>query len=110
MNRLEPLVELDEHPDARRADKRHVGQVEPQLVVALAHSVGQARSVWIGLNLMKGPFSPKDDPKAMKLREALYRGAEVPPEFSRPEVLQVLRKYYSLEAAAGAKSVQRNPQ
>ena len=36
-----------------------------------------------------------------RLREALYDGAEVPPELSRPEVLQVLRKYYSLEAAAG---------
>jgi sulfate adenylyltransferase len=45
-----------------------------------------------------------------RLREALYHGAEVPPEFSRPEVLQVLRKYYSLEAAAGAKSVQGTPQ
>jgi sulfate adenylyltransferase len=45
-----------------------------------------------------------------RLREALYHGAEVPPEFSRPEVLQILRKYYSMEAAGGGKSVQRNPQ
>jgi sulfate adenylyltransferase len=35
-----------------------------------------------------------------RLRQALFDGAEVPPEFSRPEVLQVLRKYYSIEAAA----------
>jgi len=34
-----------------------------------------------------------------KLRKALSEGAEIPPEFSRPEVLQVLRKYYSLQAA-----------
>jgi len=34
-----------------------------------------------------------------RLRQALFEGAEVPPEFSRPEVLQVLRKYYSIEAA-----------
>jgi sulfate adenylyltransferase len=34
-----------------------------------------------------------------RLREALFEGAEVPAEFSRPEVLQVLRKYYSIEAA-----------
>ncbi|HUS16709.1 MAG TPA: peptide ABC transporter substrate-binding protein [Chloroflexia bacterium] len=35
------------------------------------HSVGQARSVWIGLNLKKGPFSPQNDEKAMKLRQAI---------------------------------------
>jgi sulfate adenylyltransferase len=35
-----------------------------------------------------------------RLRQALFDGAEVPAEFSRPEVLQVLRKYYSIEAAA----------
>jgi sulfate adenylyltransferase len=34
-----------------------------------------------------------------KLRQALYEGADIPAEFSRPEVLQVLRKHYSLEAA-----------
>src|SRR5204863_479910 len=34
-----------------------------------------------------------------RLRQALFDGAEVPPEFSRPEVLQILRKYYSIEAA-----------
>ena len=34
-----------------------------------------------------------------RLRQALFEGEEVPPEFSRPEVLQVLRKYYSIEAA-----------
>lgn len=34
-----------------------------------------------------------------RLRQALFEGAEVPPEFSRPEVLQVLRRYYSIEAA-----------
>ncbi len=36
------------------------------------HNVGQARSVWIGLNLMKGPFSPQNDAKALKLRQAIY--------------------------------------
>ncbi|MGI8586488.1 MAG: peptide ABC transporter substrate-binding protein [Chloroflexia bacterium] len=35
------------------------------------HSVGQARSVWIGFNLQKPPFGPQSDPKAMKLREAI---------------------------------------
>jgi peptide/nickel transport system substrate-binding protein/oligopeptide transport system substrate-binding protein len=35
------------------------------------HSVGQSRSVWIGLNLMKPPFGPKDDAKATKLRQAI---------------------------------------
>ncbi|HUP28230.1 MAG TPA: peptide ABC transporter substrate-binding protein [Chloroflexia bacterium] len=33
--------------------------------------VGQARAVWIGLNVMKGPFSPLNDEKAMKLRQAI---------------------------------------
>jgi sulfate adenylyltransferase len=37
-----------------------------------------------------------------RLRKALLEGDEIPPEFSRPEVLQVLRKYYSLQAAANA--------
>lgn len=35
-----------------------------------------------------------------KLRQALFEGADIPAEFSRPEVLQVLRKYYSMKAAA----------
>jgi sulfate adenylyltransferase len=39
-----------------------------------------------------------------RLRQALFDGAEVPPEFSRPEVLQVLRKYYSIEAAGAPSS------
>lgn len=39
-------------------------------------SVGQARAVWIGLNVMSGPFSPQNDPKAMKLREAFYRSID----------------------------------
>jgi sulfate adenylyltransferase len=34
-----------------------------------------------------------------RLRQALFDGADIPAEFSRPEVLQVLRKHYSLEAA-----------
>jgi sulfate adenylyltransferase len=38
-----------------------------------------------------------------RLREALSDGADIPPEFSRPEVLKVLRKHYSLEAAAISK-------
>lgn len=33
-------------------------------------SVGQARSVWVGLNVMKPPFGPIGDPKADKLRQA----------------------------------------
>ena len=37
----------------------------------MLHSVGQARSVWIGLNVMKGTFAPKDDPKALMLRQAI---------------------------------------
>lgn len=40
------------------------------------HSVGQSRSVWIGLNLMKGPFSPQKDEKALKLRQAIYMGID----------------------------------
>ena len=40
------------------------------------HSVGQSRSVWIGLNLMKGPFSPQNDAKALKLRQAIYMGID----------------------------------
>ena len=30
-----------------------------------------------------------------KLRQALYEGADIPAEFSRPEVLEVLRAYYA---------------
>jgi sulfate adenylyltransferase len=37
-----------------------------------------------------------------RLRQALFEGDDIPPEFSRPEVLQVLRKYYSLQAAHAA--------
>ena len=33
--------------------------------------VGNARTVWIGMNLQKPPFGPKDDAKAKALREAL---------------------------------------
>jgi ABC-type transport system substrate-binding protein len=36
--------------------------------------VGNARTVWIGLNLTKPPFGPLDDPKAKALREAFARG------------------------------------
>jgi sulfate adenylyltransferase len=39
-----------------------------------------------------------------KLRQALVEGADIPAEFSRPEVLQVLRKYYSMKAAAAGSS------
>jgi ATP sulfurylase len=34
----------------------------------------------------------------------LVEGADIPAEFSRPEVLQVLRKYYSMKAAAAGSS------
>jgi len=34
-----------------------------------------------------------------RLRQALYDGADVPAEFSRPEVMRVLRRYYSIKAA-----------
>lgn len=37
---------------------------------SMLHSVGQARSVWVGLNVMKAPFGPVGDPKADKLRQA----------------------------------------
>ena len=30
-----------------------------------------------------------------KLRKALSEGADIPEEFSRPEVLQILREYYT---------------
>ncbi|MDQ2809257.1 MAG: peptide ABC transporter substrate-binding protein [Chloroflexota bacterium] len=40
------------------------------------HSVGQARSVWIGLNLQHAPFGPKDDAKAMKLRQAIAQAID----------------------------------
>ncbi|HET9493215.1 MAG TPA: peptide ABC transporter substrate-binding protein [Chloroflexia bacterium] len=33
--------------------------------------VGNARTVWIGMNLTKPPFGPKDDAKAKALREAM---------------------------------------
>jgi len=40
------------------------------------HSVGQARSVWIGLNVQHAPFGPKDDAKAMKLRQAVAQAID----------------------------------
>lgn len=55
-------------PDPNSLDRiQKDATLGPQL-----HSVGQARTVWIGLNLMKGPFSPQSDAKALKLRQALY--------------------------------------
>ena len=43
-----------------------------------------------------------------QLRKWLSEGSTVPPEFSRPEVLEVLRAYYaSLDAGGGAPRVQR---
>jgi ABC-type transport system substrate-binding protein len=47
------------------------------------HSVGQARSVWIGLNVMKPPFGPLDDPKAKALREALNMA------FDREQLIEI---------------------
>ncbi len=43
---------------------------------------------------------PHDDKERLllsgtKLRKMLSEGSEVPPEFSRPEVLEILRKYYA---------------
>jgi oligopeptide transport system substrate-binding protein len=38
------------------------------------HVVGNARTVWIGLNLTKAPFGPLDDAKAKALREAFNYG------------------------------------
>ncbi len=35
------------------------------------YSVGQARAVWIGLNVMQAPFGPVGDPKADALRQAI---------------------------------------
>jgi sulfate adenylyltransferase len=37
-----------------------------------------------------------------RLRQALFEGEDIPAEFSRPEVLQVLRKFYSVQAANAA--------
>ena len=38
-----------------------------------------------------------------QLRKSLSEGLDVPPEFSRPEVLEILRQYYATVAArAGA--------
>ena len=43
------------------------------------------------------PHAPEDQLQVSgtQLRKWLAEGAEVPPEFSRPEVLEVLRRYYS---------------
>jgi peptide/nickel transport system substrate-binding protein/oligopeptide transport system substrate-binding protein len=38
----------------------------------MLHSVGQARTVWVGLNVMRPPFGPRDDPKATMLRQAMF--------------------------------------
>ena len=42
------------------------------------------------------PHEVKDQAQVSgtQLRKWLEEGAEVPPEFSRPEVLEVLREYY----------------
>ena len=40
------------------------------------HNVGNARAVWIGLNLKKAPFGPLSDPKATALRQAIAMGID----------------------------------
>ncbi len=45
-----------------------------------------------------------------KLRQALFDGADVPAEFSRPEVLQLLRRHYGLEAAGAVSATRRRLQ
>jgi oligopeptide transport system substrate-binding protein len=42
----------------------------------LLHKTGYARTVWIGLNVKKGPFSPLTDTKAMDLRQAVAMGID----------------------------------
>jgi sulfate adenylyltransferase len=51
------------------------------------------------------PHGPRDHMaiSGTRLREMLSSGAEVPPEFSRPEVVRILRDYYaSLRAETGS--------
>ena len=40
-----------------------------------------------------------------QLREWLSKGAQVPPEFSRPEVLEILRKYYASIGTGGTADI-----
>jgi len=56
--------------DAPSPDDLQRIQNDPKLKDQL-HSVGQARTVWIGFNLKKGPFAPQDDANALKLRQAI---------------------------------------
>jgi len=57
--------------DIRRIEGDANSPLKDQLKVT-----GNARTVWIGLNLQKGPFGPKDDAKAKALREALNYGMD----------------------------------
>ncbi len=50
-------------------------QSDPKLKDML-HNSGFARTVWIGLNLKKGPFSPLKDDKALALRQAVAMGID----------------------------------
>src|SRR5207253_10858069 len=50
-------------------------QSDPNLKDQL-HNTGFARTVWIGLNVKKGPFSPLNDAKAKALREAVAMGID----------------------------------
>jgi oligopeptide transport system substrate-binding protein len=52
--------------DIRRIEEDANSPLKDQL-----HVVGNARTVWIGMNLTKPPFGPKDDAKAKALREAM---------------------------------------
>ena len=42
----------------------------------MLQKAGYARTVWIGLNLKKGPFSPLNDAKATALRQAVAMGID----------------------------------
>jgi sulfate adenylyltransferase len=41
------------------------------------------------------PDSDRLQVSGTQLRKSLSEGADVPPEFSRPEVLAILREYYA---------------
>lgn len=59
-------------PDPNSLDRI---QKDPKLG-KLLHNVGQARTVWVGLNVMKPPFGPQNDATAKKLRQAFAQSID----------------------------------